>query len=253
MKYALVTGASSGIGEQFVYALDKRGYTCILVSRRENRLIEINNKLKHTGIVITANLAKEEECFKLCEKIKDYKIDVFINNAGLGYCSDMLSYDISYDINMINVNIKAMHILLKYMLLHMKIYNEGTIINVASIAGLMSAGPYMSTYYATKSYVVSLTKGVVQELKDIKSNIYVGCLCPGPVKSEFDKNAGVEFSLKGISSELCVKEALKGIDRQKTVIIPTFRLRAAMALSHFVPQSLIIKFVSKNQKKKIYK
>lgn len=253
MRYACISGASSGIGEQFVKELDHLGYHCILIARREDRLVRINEQLKHKGIIICADLSKEDECFRVCELLKDYKIDIFINNAGLGYCFEHSSYDISYDINMINVNIRAMHILLKYMLSHMEHYNEGTIINVASIAGLMDAGAYMSTYYASKSYVVSLTRGIQYELKKKNSSIYLGCLCPGPVKTEFDKVAGVEFSLKGISVQQCVSAALKGMKKKQDIIIPTFKLKTAMALSRFVPRSLMMKIISENQRKKVYR
>ncbi len=253
MKYALITGASSGIGEAFVYKLDSLGYTCIMIARREERLKQIKAKLLNDAIIIQADLSDKEQCLNLLKQIKDYKIDLFINNAGLGYCGLFDSYDLSHDINMIDVNISAFSILLKYMIGHMSLYNGGTIINVASIAGLMSAGPYMSTYYASKSYVVSLTKALQCELKQQKSSIYLACLCPGPVLSEFDTVANVQFSLKGITAKKCVEETIKGIKKRQSVIIPTRTLKVAMALSFIVPDKIMIKIVSKNQKKKIYR
>ena len=105
---------------------------------------------------------------------------------------------------MINVNIKAMHILFKKMVIKMKKQGYGRILNVASSAGLLPAGPYMATYYATKSYVVSITKAVAEELKEQGSNIYVGALCPGPVDTEFNENADVIFA----HTRLTPKESL---------------------------------------------
>ena len=96
---------------------------------------------------------------------------------------------------MINVNIKALHILTKFMIQHMQKENHGYLLNVASVAGLLPAGPYMATYYATKSYVTSLTCAIAKELKDNKSDVYIGCLCPGPVQTEFNAKANVYFPL----------------------------------------------------------
>ncbi len=251
MKYALITGASSGIGKEFALKLDSEGYICILVARREDKLIELNKQLNNKGIIIVCDLSQDYHL--VIEKIKDYKIDIFINNAGLGYCGLFSDYDISYDLNMIDINIKAMHILLKEILNHMNKYNEGMILNVGSIAGLLQVGPYMSTYYATKSYVVSLSKAIQFELKKQNSNIYLGCLCPGPVKTEFDKNAHVSFSLKGISAHQCVEEAYKGMIKHKAIIVPTVSLKILITLSRLLPQSLITYIVSINQKKKIKK
>lgn len=251
MKYALITGASSGIGREFAIKLDQLGYTCILTARRSEQLNELNNQLINKGHIIICDLNHESE--KIINYIKDYKIDIFINNAGLGYCEQFSDYDLSHDINMIDVNIKAMHILLKEVINHMKHYNEGTILNVASIAGLLKAGPYMSTYYATKAYVVSLTRGLQYELKKQKSGIYLGCLCPGPVKTEFDTQANVSFSLKGISVRQCVDAAYKGMIKKQKIIIPTLSLKLLIFLSAFVPTSLVIHMTANNQKKKIKK
>ena len=153
---------------------------------------------------------------------------------------------------MIDVNIKAVHIFTKLML---RYFNNqiGYILNVASSAGLIPAGPYMSVYYASKSYVTSLTRGIYKELKEHQSLTYIGCLCPGPVESEFNKRANVKFALKAISSKECVHYALKKMFQRKVVIIPTLKMRLAILLGRFLPQSLYIHIVSFQQKKKIYK
>jgi hypothetical protein len=127
----------------------------------------------------------------------------------------------------------------------------GRILNVASSAGLIPAGPYMAAYYATKSYVVSLTKAVAEELKEKNSKIYVGALCPGPVDTEFNERADVVFSLRGISAKYCVKEALLGMKKRKTVIVPSSKMKLCVAGQKLLPEHLLLKIVAMQQKKKI--
>ena len=109
----------------------------------------------------------------------------------------------------------------------------------------------MAGYYASKAYVTSLTRAVAVELKEKKSNVKVSALCPGPVDTEFNDNADVVFSLKGISAEKCVKEALKGMDKGKTIIVPGFVMSVAMGLQHLLPISILVKLTGRQQKKKL--
>src|SRR3712207_3650653 len=117
--------------------------------------------------------------------------------------------------SMIDINIKAVHILTKLFIQDFLKRDKGYILNVASSAGLMPAGPYMSTYYASKSYVTSLTSGIARELKEHKSNVYIGALCPGPVETEFNKVANSDFSIKGISAKFCAECAVSGMFKRK--------------------------------------
>ena len=126
---------------------------------------------------------------------------MLINCAGFGDFGAFTTTSLDKELEMIDVNIKAVHILTKKFLPDMIAKNEGYILNVASVAGLMPAGPYMATYYATKAYVTSFTSAIAEELEEKKSNVYVGSLCPGPVDTEFNKVADVKFNLKGITSE----------------------------------------------------
>lgn len=252
-KYAVITGASSGIGVEFAKRLAKKDYHLILVARRQERLEKLKKKLGTPCDIITADLGKEEECYRLFEEIKDKEIEVFINNAGFGDCGAFLEGDLEKELNMIQVNVKAVHLLTKLVLRKMEKQNVGYLLNVASSAGLMEAGPYMATYYATKSYVTSLTQGIAQELKEKGSNVYIGCLCPGPVDTEFNNVANVEFALKGITPGYCASYALKQMYRKKVVIIPTFQMKAAMTFGRFLPRSVYVKIASHQQKKKIYK
>jgi short-subunit dehydrogenase len=153
---------------------------------------------------------------------------------------------------MVKVNDIAMHILFKGVLKKMICQGYGSILNVASSAGLFPAGPYMAAYYASKAYVTSLTRAVARELKERGSSVYVACLCPGPVDTEFNRVADVAFSLKGISAKRCVREALAGMRKRKTVIVPTLPMKLAVLLQRFAPQNLLLWMVGRQQKKKIY-
>lgn len=250
MKTALITGASSGIGKEFARRYAEKGYRLILTARREDILEQLREELKTEIVVIPADLSDEKQCFELLEKLKDEDIDVFINNAGFGLAGSFLTTDIEREVNMIKVNDIAMHIMFKGILQKMDARGSGTILNVASSAGLFPGGPYMAGYYASKAYVVSLTRAVVQELKEKGSNVHVCALCPGPVNTDFNRNADVVFSLKGISASQCVSECLKEMERKKTVIVPSVMMKAAVSLSKLAPAGLLTAMTGHQQKKK---
>ena len=200
-KIALITGASAGIGKEFAKNLSQQGYDLILVARREDRLVEISKQLPTKSQIITADLAKVEECYRLYEETKDRNISILINCAGFGDFGAFTTTSLDKELEMIDVNIKAVHILTKKFLPDMIARNEGYILNVASVAGLMPAGPYMATYYATKAYVTSFTSAIAEELEEKKSNVYVGSLCPGRVDTVFNHVGDVMFNMNGITSE----------------------------------------------------
>ncbi len=250
MKTALITGASSGIGKEFARRYAEKGYRLILTARREDILEQLREELKTEIVVIPADLSDEKQCFELLKKLKDEDIDVFINNAGFGLAGSFLTTDVEREINMIKVNDIAMHIMFKGVLQKMDARGSGTILNVASSAGLFPGGPYMAGYYASKAYVVSLTRAVVQELKEKESKVHVCALCPGPVDTDFNRNADVVFSLKGISASQCVSECLKEMNRKKTVIVPSVLMKAAVSLSKLVPAGLLTAMTGHQQKKK---
>jgi len=250
-NYAVITGASAGLGTEFAKQLAEKGYKLILTARREDRLKALAESLPVECIIVPADLSKTEECLRFFDTIKDRKVDIFINNAGFGDCNAFLDSDLSMELDMIDVNIKAMHTLCKKMLRKMQTENHGYILNVASSAGLLPAGPYMATYYATKSYVSSLTQAVARELKEMGSRVYVGALCPGPVDTEFNAVANVEFAIKGITAEYCVKYALKQMIKRQIVIVPTLVMKASTLAGKVAPRGLAVMITSGQQKKKL--
>ena len=255
---ALITGASSGIGKEIARKLAKIGYNLIITARDKEKLLELKKELEENNeikvIVLTANLEKENEVYELYEnvkrvlnakedyEIKDSEIDVFINNAGFGTAGEFWKTDLETEINMLKVNDLAMHILFKLILKDMISYENKKpkyILNVSSLAGFMP-GPRMSAYYATKAYMLNLTRGVYQELKMIKSNISVSVLCPGPVYTNFADRANVRFKIKTLSSEHTAQYAINKMFAKKLVIVPGFLNKCGHALGKVLPAKLVM-------------
>lgn len=251
MRTVLITGASSGIGEQFAEAFAKRGYYLILTGRNKKKLEGMVLKYRKQAKMIVADLSDEKECKRLLTNIENVDVDVFINNAGFGTCGSFVETSLETELEMIKVNDVAMHILFKGLLQKMEKRHKGVIVNVASSAGLLPAGPYMATYYASKAYVTSLTRAVAAELRERKSKVYVCALCPGPVNTNFNDRAQVKFSLPGISAKTCVEEAFRGMQRRQTIIVPTRKMRWAMVGQKFLNEKFLVKLTGYQQKKKM--
>ena len=250
-NYAVITGASSGIGLEFAKRLSLEGYPLILIARRRDRLEVLRRELGTECLLLPADLARREDLIRLCEDLVGRRIDIFINNAGFGVSGPFVATEVAREIGMVDVNVTAQHVLFKYILHRMEAEGGGAILNVASSAGLFPAGPYMSGYYATKAYMASLTRGVAEELRQAKSPVYVGCLCPGPVNTEFNDVADVSFALPGISAEECVDYALRMMARRQTVIIPGRQIRAAVIGQRLIPTALTVRITAAQQKKKM--
>lgn len=249
--FAVITGASAGIGAEFARQLSARGYNLMLVARRGERMRELAAKLPTECEIFPADLSRPEECERLVQALQGRTVDLFINNAGFGDAGNFLETDLEKELSMLDVNVRALHILTKRMVQKMQRQGGGALLNVGSSAGLLPAGPHMATYYATKSYVVSLTSAVAAELQAAHSPVYVGCLCPGPVDTEFNVVANVRFALPGISAKACVQAALKGVQRRRTIIVPGPGMAAAMALSRLAPRRMLIAVTAHQQKKKL--
>ena len=244
---ALITGASSGMGRDMAKILSQNGYDLILVARDEKRLEEVKKQLKTETKIVAMDISKEENCKKIYEENKD--IDILINNAGFGDCGHFEETSLDKDIQMIHTNIIAYHILTKLYLKEMIKKDSGKILNVASIAGFMP-GPLMTTYYSTKNYVVRFSESIREELRRKKSKVQISILCPGPVDTNFNKVADVEFALKGLSSEYVAKYGIDKALKGKLVIVPGFKIKVLRFLSKISPDKLSMKLVYINQTKK---
>lgn len=243
---ALITGGTSGIGLSIAKILDSKGYDLILVGN--NRTIDetlFNNKVKF----IKLDLSKRDNCYKLYDITKDEDIDVFVNNAGFGLFGSFDETDLDTELNMIDVNICAAHILMKLFLKDMIKKDKGYILNTASAAAF-AYGPLLSTYYSTKSYLYKLSLSVYEELKKKKSNVHISVLCPGPVDTNFNDRANVTFTVKSLSSDYVGKYAVKKMFKNKLLIIPGFSVRLSRVFLNLLPLKLVLKLCYTFQKKK---
>ena len=252
---ALVTGASSGIGRDMARYLNSLGYDLIITARDKDKMeelkLELNSKNDKIVDIYVKDLSKTAECVNLYNTVKEkYKnIDVLINNAGFGLCGEFINTDLDFELQMIDTNIKAVHILTKLFLKDMIKSNSGRILNVGSIASFMP-GPLMETYYSTKNYVLRLTQGIKEELNKMNSNVKISVLCPGPVDTNFNNVANVKFALRGMSSEYVAKYAIDKMLKNKTVISVGFKVKAVRILSKISPDSISAKICYHMQKKK---
>lgn len=245
---ALITGASSGMGRDMAKILSQKGYDLILVARDEKKLEEVKKQLKAETKIVVMDISKEENCKKLYEENKD--IDILINNAGFGDCGHFEETSLDKDIQMIYTNIIAYHILTKLYLKEMIKKDSGKILNVASIAGFMP-GPLMTTYYSTKNYVVRFSESIREELRRKKSKVQISILCPGPVDTNFNKVADVEFALKGLSSGYVAKYAINKFLKGKFYIVPGWKIKLARIGAKLAPASFVAKISYNMQKRKI--
>ena len=247
---ALITGASSGMGRDMAKILSQNGYDLILVARDEKKLEEVKKQLKTETKIVVMDISNEENCKKIYEENKD--IDILINNAGFGDCGHFEETSLDKDIQMIHTNIIAYHILTKLYLKEMIKKDSGKILNVASIAGFMP-GPLMTTYYSTKNYVVRFSESIREELRKEKSKVQISILCPGPVDTNFNKVANVEFALKGLSSQYVAKYAIQKFLKGKFYIVPGIKIKLAKFASKMFPSNLVAKVSYNMQRKKIKK
>lgn len=245
---ALITGASSGLGKEFAYILSDMGYDIIAVARREDKLMELKKSLKTEVTVVAADLSDRQQCFALFDKVGD-DVEIVINNAGFGDCGLFDCTDINRDLDMIDLNITAVSIITKLFYEQFVKRNHGYILNVASIAGILPGGPFMAQYYATKAYVLSLTRGLYQEAKN--TDVHISAFCPGPVDTEFNDNANVSFALKGIDAGYAARYAIKQMFKHKLTIVPQLKIKLSAFSVRLVPVKLLLKITSKIQKSKI--
>ena len=193
---ALITGASSGIGREIARQLSAMGIDVILVARRMTRLQELKEELEGNVQIICMDLRDALSCRMLYERLREEDIDILVNNAGFGVYGAFDETDLDKELAMIDVNVRAVHILTKLFLRDFIARDYGYILNVASIAGYLP-GPLMAGYYASKAYVLRLSEAIYGELRRKKSNVHITALCPGPVQTEFNQVANVRFRIKG--------------------------------------------------------
>jgi short-subunit dehydrogenase len=243
MATALVTGGTSGIGAEFARALAARGFDLVLVARDSTRLEATAAELHAaSGIdveVIGADLADREDLARVVARLADEArpIDFLVNNAGFGVHSSLLSEDTSKHEFAMDVMIRAVLVLGGAAARGMRARGRGSIINVASIAGLLTMG----SYSAIKAWVASYSEGLAVELTG--SGVTVTALMPGWVRTEFHTRAGIRTgsipNILWIDAEPLVRTALRDVDRGKVISIPSVRYRAVAWLVRHAPRRVV--------------
>lgn len=245
----LITGATTGIGYELAKLYAKDENNLILVARDEERLKEVKDELEFYNIkvyTIALDLSEDNSCEKVLDFVnkKNLSVDILINNAGMGSFGYLSEIEMESELKLIDVNIRALTELTKIFLPSMIEHGEGAIMNVASTAAFC-AGPKMATYYASKSYVLNFTEALYEELKG--SEIKVSCLCPGPVKTNFQEKSGIkkkESAKKALMTPKDVaKVAYKDFKKGKLIIIPGFKNKLIITLNKLIPRSLSRKII----------
>jgi short-subunit dehydrogenase len=256
-RTALITGASQGIGLEFARICAREGYDLVLVARDKTRLKEIAQELarkEHVEVkVIGLDLSKNDSVERLAKEFakNTIEIDLLINNAGFGNLGEFTSTDLEKEHRMIQLNIVALTDLTKFFAKEMVKRKSGTILNVSSVAAFLP-GPYMSVYYATKAYVLSLSLALAKEVEE--HGVSVTTLCPGPTKSEFQQRAGMKNALLFKSGMMDADEVAwagyRGAMLGRKLVVPGIHNKLSVFLIRFAPRSLLMRIVARLQKKR---
>ena len=242
-RRALVTGASSGIGEAFASRLAREGADVTLVARSRERLETLATRLRAGGSnvdVLVADLREAADVEAVAARIAAAPPDLLVNNAGFGTAGFFAELDPAREEEEIRVNVVALMRLTRAALPGMLARDSGAIINVSSIAAFQP-GPFNATYSATKAWVSSFTEAITEELRG--TNVCVQALCPGFTRTEFQDRAGIETgSLPGMmwmSAEDVVDASLVALRRREVVCVPGIGNRVAVTLTGIVPRVLL--------------
>ena len=241
---ALITGASAGIGEGFARHLARRGHDLVLVARRGDRLDALASELaQQHGIaaeVLAADLARDEGVALVEERLRAGDIGLLVNNAGFGTIGEFVESPIERELEELDVNVRALMRLSHAALGPMVKRKQGAIINVASTAAFQPI-PYNATYAATKAFVLHFTEALHEEARH--HGVTVTCLCPGPVKTEFQPVAGIDPaslpSFAWMSVDSVVQSALSAVRWRRAVAIPGALNRMTATTGRMAPRFLV--------------
>ena len=252
-QIALVTGASSGLGYDFCHLLAREGYDLVVVARREELLKElaesIQEKYGRMVSVIPMDLTEENAAEKLHQSIseRELKINILINNAGVGRFGKFHEMDDQENENMIKLNILSLTSLTRLFVKDMVEAGNGRVLNVASLAAFQPAGPKFAVYYASKAYVLSFTRSLRAELKG--TGVSITALCPGPTETEFGDDDDVQSTrmfniLPTTSSQQVVEAGYKALMKNKATVVPGF-MNKLMAIGGELPPRQIAVQINK--------
>ena len=257
---AVITGAGSGIGyEMSRILLMDYGYDLILTGRNIDRLEDARQKLtllwakgkkdvpegRFPSILTYAlDVSDRRQVMNLHQKLQEKEClpDLVIHAAGFGTIGEFLSNDWEKEEQETLTNCNGVLHMMHAFLPDMVERNHGYFLNVASSASYMPGSPNMAVYYASKSYVLRLTEGVYQEIHKRADQVYLGCLCPGPVLTDFSRT---------LTAEVCARKAIVSMFRRKRRIVPGFWMKFTIPAAKLLPDSFLLHLASRHQSKKL--
>jgi short-subunit dehydrogenase len=252
-RYALVTGASSGIGLALAEALARRGRNLILIARQRDALESIAYELtQRFSVEVLFRVCDLSEPLQLSGLLHELEqngqvVELLVNNAGIGSAGSFVAQDWRREQQLLEVNVLALARLCHAIGTVMAGRGNGQILNVASIAAFQP-GPWMSSYYASKAYVLHFSEALREELRP--HGVKVSVLCPGPTRSAFFRNAQLDASAleRGklmLSAEEVALIAVRGLDKNRAIIIPGWRNRLLSLVPRLLPRALIRRIVAR--------
>lgn len=254
-KYALVTGATSGIGKELAQLLVKDQYHVFIVARNQDELNNTSNELKMLGgteiRTISKDLFKREAAFEIYEEIKaqGVEIDILINDAGQGQYGEFIHTDIDRELDIIQLNIGACVILTKLFLKDMVARKSGKILNVASVAAKIP-GPWQAVYHGTKAFVHSFNEAVRSEIAG--TGVTLTSLLPGPTETDFFHKAEMENSKVVQSGDMSdpadvAKDGYEALLAGRDMVVSGLKNKLQVAMSNVTPDSIVADNVKKQQ------
>ena len=240
MSWAVITGASSGLGAIFADQLAKRGHSLVLAGRDEARLKTVAQRIDQNVELVVGDLGTNEGVDALIAQLADREIDVLVNNAGFGTYGPFAEIDADREHELVAVNVDALTRLTHAVLPHMLARGRGGILNVASTIAFQP-GPYQATYGASKAFVLSLSQALWAETRG--TGVTVTALCPGPTRTGFVDALGSDVSHTAVYRHLAapapvVAAGLEGLDCGRAVVVPGWRNRMTSTFGRLAPGPL---------------
>jgi uncharacterized protein len=244
---ALITGASSGIGELLARKLARDGHDVVLVARNAAKLEALSQKLEaEHGVatyVISADLGDPAAAERIFAEVtaKNLTVDILVNNAGFGSTGSFLDLELESELGMVQVNVMSLIALAHWFGRGMRARGAGRILNIASTAAFQP-GPYMATYYATKAFVMAFSLALAHELRG--SGVTVTCHCPGPTDTEFAERAGIQKNrlfqtAKVASAEAVADHAYRAMLAGRALAVHGALNRLGAVSARFLPHALL--------------
>jgi short-subunit dehydrogenase len=248
----IVTGASSGIGEEIAREFARRGYQLVLVARRADRLHRLADEMGGLAHVVPADLSLPADRTALYDQVSALGLvaDVLINNAGMSNLGPVAASDVAAELRLVEVDVSAVVDLCSRFVPDMVARGRGAVLNVASV-GAFGPVPGQATYGAAKTFVLSYTDAISQELRG--TGVTAATLCPGPVRTGFGERIGIpdDEAEKSLPKFLwkqpddVARIAIEGLASGKRVIVPGVPNRIAAMLNHHLPRRLLLPLVAR--------